>query len=74
MKSLNPLSLLLDTYRLSGVNYLDWIRNLKLVLTTEKLVYVLDTPRPLALNDDSTEEERAEFNKWVVGDIKEKST
>ncbi len=42
----NNLSLrsVLETNKLAGPNFLDWHRNLRLVLRQEKIEYVLDTP------------------------------
>ena len=42
----NPLRGILDVNRLTGPNYTDWLRNLRIVLTAEKIVYVLDTVMP----------------------------
>ena len=39
--SLNPLSMILKENRLTGPNYIDWKRNLNLVLTAEEYKYVL---------------------------------
>ena len=38
----NLLHGILDFNHLTGPNYMDWLRNLRIILTTEKITYVLD--------------------------------
>ena len=52
MSSINLRSLL-ENNKLTGPNYLDWLRNVKVVLKSEKKVYVIDTPLP-ELAEDAT--------------------
>ena len=60
----NPLARILDDNRLTGPNYVDWKRNLMIVLSADKIGYVLTSETPeLALNN-ATEEEKRVFNKW----------
>ena len=40
------LHLILERDKLNGSNYLDWSRNLRIILKKEKRLYVLDTPQP----------------------------
>ena len=47
---------------LTRPNYLDWLRNVKIVLKVEKKVYVIDTPLP-ELVEDATEEQALAFQK-----------
>ena len=44
----NPLSLrsVLEKDKLNGLNFLDWYRNLRIVLKNEKKFYVLEEPIP----------------------------
>ncbi|GJU69876.1 hypothetical protein Tco_1256135 [Tanacetum coccineum] len=42
--------------RLTGPNYMDWMRNLRFTLRYENKEYVLDEKIP-TINDDSTQEE-----------------
>ncbi|KAK9088831.1 hypothetical protein Scep_027913 [Stephania cephalantha] len=44
----NPMSLrsILEKDKLSGTNFLDWFRNLRIVLKHERKLYVLDAPIP----------------------------
>ena len=45
---------ILDTNKLTGTNYVDWLRNLKIVLSQEKLSYILDTPDIEPVGEDAT--------------------
>jgi hypothetical protein len=65
----NPLHLILDSNKLTGPNYSDWLRNLRIVLDSEKRSYVLTAPPPVALPTDSSDEERATFDKWVEDNL-----
>lgn len=49
---------ILDANKLTGPNFLDWYRNLRIVLKQEKKSYVLDIPVP-ELPEDATEEDQA---------------
>ena len=60
----NPLRGILDVNRLTGPNYTDWLRNLRIVLTTEKIVYVLDTVMPTA-EEGASEDEIARYVKYI---------
>ena len=44
-QSINLRSIL-EANKLTGANYIDWLRNLKIVLRSEKLAYVMDKPVP----------------------------
>ena len=55
---------ILDTNKLTGPNYVDWLRNLKIVLSSEKLSYILDTPSLNPLGDDATQEDMATYKMW----------
>lgn len=37
---------ILDKEKLSGLNFLDWFRNMRIVLRSEKKDYILDGPIP----------------------------
>ncbi|CAA2966949.1 wall-associated receptor kinase 2-like [Olea europaea subsp. europaea] len=64
--SLNPLSVILNKNQLVGENYVDWKRNLNIVLTAEKHKYVLDEVCPEAPKDDSTKSQKAAYEKWAI--------
>ena len=57
MANTNPLSIILDKNCLTGPNFSDWLRNLRIVLNMEKIGYVLESNIP-TLPKDATEEER----------------
>ena len=35
---------ILDANKLTGANFMDWLRNLRIVLKTERIAYVHDCP------------------------------
>ena len=61
----NPLRGILDVKRLTGPNYTDWLRNLRIVLTVEKIMYVLDTMMPTP-EEGASENEIARYMKYIV--------
>jgi hypothetical protein len=63
MTNFNPLAKILDYNRLTGPNYFDWKRNLIIVLTADKIVYVLNAKPPELALIDATEEQRNAFDK-----------
>ena len=46
MSASNPLVRIFETNRLTDTNYKDWLKNLKIVLTFEKIGYVLNQDTP----------------------------
>ena len=58
MRSSNPLAIILDQYRLIGPNFLDWLRNLKVILAFEKILYVLEHSLPGPLPENVFQEEQ----------------
>ena len=46
MSSNVNLRSILDNNKLKGPNFLDWFRNMKIVLMVEKIAYVLNRPLP----------------------------
>ncbi|GAV59126.1 hypothetical protein CFOL_v3_02657 [Cephalotus follicularis] len=60
MVKLNPLALLTKN-RLTGLNYLDWLRNLKTVLNFERIAYTIEGKAPASLGEDASEEVCAAF-------------
>ena len=55
MASLLSLQEILDSNKLTDSNYVDWLKNLKIVLTQKKLSYILDVPESEEVEDDATE-------------------
>ena len=62
--SKNALSSILDKNQLTGENYNDWKRNLDIVLSFEKLKYVLTTPCPPEPTGDSSNEQFQAYDHW----------
>lgn len=65
----NPLASILDQNKLVGPNYPDWLRNLKIVLASEKLLYTLDKKPPAEAPSGSTAEEIKSLEKWWDNDL-----
>ena len=65
---MNPLAAILDHNRLNGDNYVDWKRNLHIVLTTEKLQKVLTDPLTTVPLEGALEEERKAYEAWKASD------
>ena len=42
MSSTNPLRDIMDANRLTGPNFTDWLRNLKILLKSKRIAYVLE--------------------------------
>ena len=55
MRSSNPLAIILDQNRLTGLNFIDWIRNVKVVLASEKILYVLEQSLPGPLPENTSQ-------------------
>ena len=66
--SLNPLSLILKENKLIGPNYIDWKRNLNLVLTAEEYKFVLTDVCPPPPDSDSSKEEVEIYQRWRKAD------
>ena len=60
---------ILDANKLTGPNYVDWLRNLRIVLTQEKLSYILDSPDPEVIGEDTSEEKRVAHKMWLNDSI-----
>ena len=71
MLSSNPLARILDTNRLTGTNYKDWLQNLRIVLSFEKLNHVLNQDAPV-LPAHPSPDQRAALEKWMDEDNKTK--
>ena len=61
--SFNPLFVILKENKLTGPNYIEWKRNLNLVLTAEGYKYVLTDVCPPVLDSDSSQEEVELYQK-----------
>ena len=61
----NPLATIIEQNKLTGPNFVDWLKNLKIVLQSEKRAYVLDTAPPLVPPEDITSEDYAGYLRHV---------
>ena len=64
MTNFNLLTKILDENRLTGSNFVDWKRNLMIVLTAEKIAYVFKGDTPYLALQNGTEEQKEFFDKW----------
>ena len=64
MASFSPLVTILDQSKLTGSNYVDWKRNLDIVLTVEEHKYVLTKPCPNFPSLDAPLEEKQRYDCW----------
>ena len=64
MSASNLLAKILETNKLIGSNFKDWLWNLKVILSSEKLAYILDQDLP-PLPTDLTADQRASHEKWL---------
>ena len=69
MRPSNPLSIILDNNRLTGPNFIDWQRNLKVVLASEKILYVIEQSLSLSLPENASQEEHEVLAKWKDDDM-----
>ena len=66
--SFNPFSTILKDNKLMGTNYVDWKRNVNLVLTAEDYAFVLTEICLSSPDSISTPEEDAAYHKWQKAD------
>ncbi|XP_073037998.1 uncharacterized protein [Primulina eburnea] len=69
----NPLSIIIDQNKLTGPNYNDWFQNFKIVMNSERIVYVLDKKPPKEALSNVSEIELAKLEKWYDHDLQAKS-
>ncbi|KZV37062.1 hypothetical protein F511_05302 [Dorcoceras hygrometricum] len=66
----NPLAAILDSKRFTGLNYQDWLRNLNLVLASEKLLYTIEKSPPEETPANISPEELITLNQWRDDEVK----
>ncbi|KZV20690.1 hypothetical protein F511_09667 [Dorcoceras hygrometricum] len=66
----NPLAAILDSNRFTGLNYQDWLRNLNLVLVSEKLLYATEKSPPKEAPADISPEELVTLKQWWDDEVK----
>ena len=64
MSSTNPLRGIMDVNRLTGSNFTDWLRNLKILLKSKRIAYVVEGDGPVEPTSDASEDEVWEYQKW----------
>ena len=64
MASSLSLKGILNANKLIRSNYVDWLKILRIILTQEKVSYILDTPASNTIGEDTSEEERATYKMW----------
>ena len=64
MASFSPLVAILNQNKLTGSNYVDWKRNLDIVLTAEEHKYVLTQPCPNFPSLDAPLKEKQRYDCW----------
>ncbi|KAJ8751580.1 hypothetical protein K2173_016826 [Erythroxylum novogranatense] len=65
MTSSVNLRSLVDSNKLTGPNFLDWLRNLRIVLRSEELGYILDVPLPDPPAADASDEDQKAYRKHL---------
>ncbi|XP_019237072.1 PREDICTED: uncharacterized protein LOC109217295 [Nicotiana attenuata] len=71
MIAFNPLTTILTQNKLEGSNYVDWKRNLDIVLIAEEYKFVLDEVFPEKPGDDATDDEQKHQSMESAYDILE---
>ena len=56
---------ILDSNKLTGSNYIDWLRNVKIVLRSEKLTHVITEPVPPEPVANATQAQRNAYRKHM---------
>ena len=64
MASISPPVAILNQNKLIGSNYVDWKRNLDIVLTAKEHKYVLTQPCPNFPSLDASPEEKQRYDRW----------
>ncbi|GAV66178.1 hypothetical protein CFOL_v3_09688 [Cephalotus follicularis] len=65
--------MILEKNQLTGPNYVDWLWNVRKVLNSEDIEYVLEAPMPALPVEDASIEDRAIYKKWVADEKKVRS-
>ena len=64
MSLTNPLRGIMDANLLTGPNFTDWLKNLKILLKSERIAYVLEGDGLVEPASDAFEDEVWEYQKW----------
>ncbi|XP_075095329.1 uncharacterized protein LOC142173606 [Nicotiana tabacum] len=68
MSSFNPLTSIWNQNKLEGPNYVDWKRNLDIVLTAEGYKFIITEECPEKPDEDATDDQVKAYDKWVKAD------
>ena len=66
MSSNVNLRSILDNNKLTGLNFLDWFINLKIVLRAKKIAYVLNKPLPKSTPVDASDSYQSVYKKHIA--------
>ena len=61
--NVNLRYILLHNNKLTCSNFLDWLRNLKIILRAEKIAYVLNRPLPQSPPADASDSDQSAYQK-----------
>ena len=64
----SPLAMILTQNKLTGENYVDWKRNLDIVLTAENHKMALVTPCPMDPIEESDPADKEAYASWKRSD------
>ncbi|KAL8091512.1 hypothetical protein AgCh_033945 [Apium graveolens] len=64
----NPLFTILKDNKLTGPNYIEWKRNLDIVLTAEEYKFCTYEPKPEQPAVDAPEDEKEYYKRWIKAD------
>jgi hypothetical protein len=64
----NPLFTILKDNKLTGPNYIEWKRNLDIVLTAEEYKFCTYEPKPDQPAEDAPESEKEYYKRWLKAD------
>ena len=56
---------ILESNKLTGPNYIDWLRKIKIILRSEKLTHVITEPVPPVPADNATQAQRNTYRKHM---------
>ena len=59
------MRLVLEKDKLTGTNFIDWQRNLRIVLKQERKLHIIEAPPPEELAENATHAERTAYQKHL---------
>ena len=69
MLSIVDLRSIFDANKLIGVNFMDWLRNLRIIIKAERIAYVLDGRLPNSLVVDASDEDQKAYQKHLDDNV-----